>query len=55
MDSVDYIADLEGEVRVLHDRVTELEDELRQVRDELTAARERKVEEVNVTLLCIKL
>ena len=41
MDFTDYVADLEGEVRALRDRITELEEQLR-------VACERKVEEVSV-------
>lgn len=47
MDSADYIADLEGEVQVLRDRVTELKEDLRKARDEVRVARKRKVEEVS--------
>jgi len=50
MDPVDYIADLEEETRALHSRVVELEEVLRKAREKLRTARERKVEEVSVSL-----
>ena len=46
----DYIANLEAEVSVLHDRVAELEAELTESRENLRIALERKFEEVSIRL-----
>jgi len=47
----DYITDLEDEVRVLRDRVTELEAELVEARENLNIALERKIEEVIIPFI----
>jgi len=48
MDSTDYIADLEEELRVTKEELRTTREELCRIREELRVAHERKVEEVCV-------